>query len=270
MQSMHRMSLLYPVSLTLFLVLLSVFVSQIGAVVMATHWDVISREAYTMLTRCGVTFLVIVLLAKINLLGSAGITTPFREWRANWHIALLPVLLVGFINLANVHWAQLQFTLPSVFFWIFDNLSTGVFEEVVLRGLAFSLLYRAWRHSRHGLYKAALLQASIFGVLHLINLINGFQVDVIAQVIYATLLGLSFAGIVAWTGSIWPAAVAHGLINAAANLNRSFVPGYTDTSTAASVYAIFIVVILVFSTLPGLYMLHRANQRLQEKAGDDR
>ncbi|XOV78985.1 MAG: CPBP family intramembrane glutamic endopeptidase [Aestuariibacter sp.] len=261
MSLVNRMSLSYPLALSIFLVLISVFISQVGAVALAANWDTIGRDTFSTYTRYGVALATIVLLWRMGIVKQSGISNPYNQWAKRWYIAILPIIFVGCLNFINIHWSQMSFTLTGVTAWLFDNLSTGVFEEIMMRSLAFYLLYRAWQHSNHGLYKAAFAQALIFGLLHFINLINGFQIDVIAQVIYATFLGVSFAGIVAYSKTIWPAAIAHGFVNAIGNLNSTFVPDYVETSTAASTYAIYILVIFVVATLPGLYMLKLANQR---------
>ena len=261
MRTLNRLTMAYPVGMTCLLVLLAIVISQLGAVLLTNIVTNIDRATFALFTRYGTALLMITLLWKLNALSESGISKPMNQWGKKWPLATLPMMLVACFNLSGIEWSNLIFSIDKIPFWVFENLATGVFEEVMMRAMAFFILYRAWQHQNNGLLKAAAVQALIFGLLHLINLINGFTIDTIAQVIYATLLGLSFAGVVAYTGSIWPASIVHGLINAVANVNRTFMPNYIETFTSVAVYALFIVLILLVTTLPGLYMLKLSKQR---------
>ncbi|MFW8591313.1 CPBP family intramembrane glutamic endopeptidase [Glaciecola sp. 2405UD65-10] len=260
MLSFKRLTLIFPLSFTVVLVLLGVVISQLGAVLLTQVFPDITRETFAVFTRYATALLMILLLWKLDALRASGISKPKSEWGSKWVLAILPMVLIACLNLSGVEWERLVFSVAKVPFWFFENLATGVFEEILMRAMAFYILYRAWQKQSNGLLKAAIAQALIFGLLHLLNLLNGFTVDVLAQVFYAALLGISFAGIVAYTGSIWPAAFVHGLINAIANINRTFVPDYIETPTSIEFYALFIVTAFFITTLPGIYMLKHSKQ----------
>lgn len=259
MTAFNRLTQRYPIISTMLLVLLSIVLSQVGAVLLSSLFSDISREVFAMYTRYGTALLTILLLWRLGAMRNAYISTPMSQWGSKWCLAALPIVTVGVINMFGVEWSNIQLVWQQVPFWVTENLATGVFEETMMRGLAFYLLYRAWQHQHNGLMKAAWAQAIIFGVIHLINLVNGVSIDVFAQVIYATFLGFAFAGIVAYTRSIWPAAVAHGFVNAIANINHTFVPDYVSEGTSALAYAFFIAVIALIAVLPGYYMLSHSH-----------
>ena len=207
-----------------------------------------------------VSFAFIGLLVKLSWAKHAGLTQPFKNWGNHWFLVICPMLIIGLVNLSSVQWTSLQFSLTGLFVLLSENIAVGLFEEVIMRGFAFYILYRAWAQQKYGLYKAAIAQATIFGLLHLFNLGKGPQVDVIAQVIYATLLGIGFAGIVAYTRTLWTAVFAHAFINTMGSISNVFVPNYIQPPTSAGNYIVLTAVIFLLVTLPGLWCLKQANK----------
>lgn len=76
----------------------------------------------------------------------------------------------------------------------------GVFEELLFRGLMLPAL-----SMMHGPGVAVAVQALLFGALHAYQGLSG--------VVMAGLLGLAFGGATVVSGSLWPALVAHVLLN---------------------------------------------------------
>lgn len=203
-------------------------------------------------------FGVLWLLKSFGLFEQTGLTRPVSQWPRRWPLAVIPMAMIGLINLLSVEWSQLQFDTVRFGGWMYNSLSTGFFEEILLRGFCFYYLYQCWRERENGLLMAAIAQAVIFGVAHLANLQSSPAGDVVPQVIYATLLGIGFAGIAAYTGSIWPVMAVHAFINAMGDMNNFFGPEMPDEPGSAAGYAAAIVIITCASTLPGLYLLRLA------------
>ncbi|SIN59888.1 hypothetical protein SAMN02745824_0426 [Parasphingorhabdus marina DSM 22363] len=206
-------------------------------------------------------FGVLWLLKAFGLFAQTGLLRPVHEWPRRWPLAVIPMAMIGLINLLSVEWSQLQFDSVRFGGWIYNSLSTGFFEEILLRGFCFYYLYRCWQERKNGLLMAAIAQALIFGLAHLSNLQSVPAGDVVPQVIYATLLGIGFAGIAAYAGSIWPVMGVHAFINAMGDLNNFFGPDLPDEPGSLASYAVAIVVISCASTLPGLYLLRLARQK---------
>jgi len=262
LNKINKLTVTHPLSTTIFLVLFMVTLTQLAAVLLTNLLSEVSQEAFDSYIRYTASALMLGLLWKWDILRDCGVTQPLKKWHPKWPLALFPMLLIGGLNVTAVDWANVEFSAVKSIGWIFDNIATGLFEEVMMRAMAFYLLFRAWRHQNNAIYKAAIVQALIFGLLHLINLRHGFSVDVVAQVIYATILGFAFAGVVAFTRSVWPAVFAHAFINAMSNINPTFVTDYVNTPNTVAMYGVFISIILLVTALPGYFMLRSSDHSL--------
>lgn len=205
---------------------------------------------------------VIALLRRFELFDATGLNNPIRNWPRNWPFAVVPMALIGLINLLSVDWNALTFDGVRMTGWIYNSVSTGLFEEILLRGFCFYFLYRCWQGHKNAIFLAAVAQALIFGIAHLSNLQNAPVGDVVPQVIYATLLGIGFAGITVYTQSIWPTIAIHSFINAMGDLDNFFGPEIADSAGDASGYIVAIVIIFCVATVPGLYLLRLGQKRL--------
>ena len=90
------------------------------------------------------------------------------------------------------------------------SIISGIFEEIVFRGLIVTILLGAFPKM-----KAVIISAVIFACLHLLNMSNPeyTAVWVLAQTIWAFCLGLMYAYLFVTTRTIWPPIVIHYLIN---------------------------------------------------------
>lgn len=168
------------------------------------------------------------------------------------------MLIIGVFNLSQAKWGQYDMTAAKVSGWLFSNIAIGLYEEVLLRGICFYLMYRAWGYTRSGVLKAAIAQALIFGAFHIFNLFEHAAVDVFAQVIYAALLGVGFAGIVVYTKSLWTAVFIHAFIDATGTMGKFFIDDYARTPGTVGGYVVVIMAIFIISTLPGIIYLKKS------------
>lgn len=96
-------------------------------------------------------------------------------------------------------------------------LMIGFAEEGLMRGLVLNAMLPG------GVGRAAFLSALFFGLAHLFNIFQSQDPkNVLVQVIYATLIGIGFAGPRLYTGTIWPAIVLHALIDLTDFASRGF------------------------------------------------
>lgn len=247
-------SVLIAISLSIGLLYLAKFFGSGGEVLF--DWP-------RLLVQNGVSLGLIYLLVKLDWSKGAGITTPISEWHNKWFLAMLPLLTVGLINYFMQDWAGVSFNTINLVAWLIANFSTGLFEEVLLRGFSFYVLYRAWGSSNKGMIKAAFVQALIFGLVHLLNMARMPVIDVVAQVIYSMLLGFSFAGLTLFARSIWPAVFIHMFINCIGSISEYFNPAYDADAIAGpgiAGYIVGITLIFLIATLPGLWLLKKSSQ----------
>jgi hypothetical protein len=104
-----------------------------------------------------------------------------------------------------------------------NGFAAGTLEELVFRGLILSLLLRTDSDDQKlaNVWHAILISSVLFSVPHALNLFAGHaEARVIAQLVWAFLLGVVFACLRIAGGSIWPVAVLHGAMNAFVHVNR--------------------------------------------------
>ena len=121
---------------------------------------------------------------------------------------------------------------------ILGNLMIGVLEEGALRGLVLVALVRAWGTTSAGLTRAVVVSSSVFGVLHLVNLFNKPVIQTLLQVVFATFIGIGFAGVFLRTRALLALMLIHGLIDLAGALQQgSDKPGNVASALGACAVA---------------------------------
>ncbi len=89
-------------------------------------------------------------------------------------------------------------------------LAVGLFEELVFRGVLFSVLLGMFSKDKKGFLKAYVASALVFGLAHLFN---GFSLGTLLQVGYTVLTGGLFAFCLIKTKNIFCCALVHGVYN---------------------------------------------------------
>jgi hypothetical protein len=130
-------------------------------------------------------------------------------------------------------------------------LLVGFGEEGLLRGIALRALLPK------GEILAAIVSSIIFGAAHLVNLLAGRDpASTVVQVVYATFIGIGFAGPRLYTGTIWPAVVIHALIDFLDGGSRGFgIENPTEPMTFGR--AIVPIAITGLYALHGLWLIRR-------------
>lgn len=130
-------------------------------------------------------------------------------------VYLIPCLLIAIDNFQFSAYfngeMQLLHTRPMDFILFFGYcISIGIFEEVVFRGIIFTIIADAFSKDRKGFLKTFVISSAVFGLAHLFN---GFSPAVLAQVGYTTLTGGLFAFCLIKTKNIFCCAMVHGVYN---------------------------------------------------------
>lgn len=123
-----------------------------------------------------------------------------------------PGVLVALLLLYSV--CFLPIPVPSVHFdgpKILLHLLISSWEELLMRGLLLWLLLQAYPSNTSSVL---ILVGCAFGVLHLLNLVQGAAVsEVLPQVVWSSVLGIAFTVVTYKTGSIIPAILLHSAFN---------------------------------------------------------
>jgi membrane protease YdiL (CAAX protease family) len=107
-----------------------------------------------------------------------------------------------------------------LYIYYIKNLSTGIIEEVLFRSICFGLLINLFQsqNKKNYIFNAGLVSSFAFGGVHILNVIaNTSSVDLwistLIQVLYATFIGLGFAGHTYRNNSILIPIFIHALID---------------------------------------------------------
>lgn len=106
---------------------------------------------------------------------------------------------------------QLLYNKPIDFLLFFGYcMFIGLFEEIVFRGIIFSIIAGLFIKDRKGFLQTYVVSSLVFGLAHLFN---GFSAGTLLQVGYTILTGGLFAFCLIKTKNILCCALVHGLYN---------------------------------------------------------
>jgi membrane protease YdiL (CAAX protease family) len=101
---------------------------------------------------------------------------------------------------------------------LIEAVDVPITEELVFRGVLLTALLgalgRLWS-PRQATVLAVVFDGLAFGVAHLANAASWTSMFVVGQAVFATILGILCAGLMARTRSIYPAILLHAAVNAA-------------------------------------------------------
>ena len=101
--------------------------------------------------------------------------------------------------------------------WVVEVVVVPFTEELVFRAVLLTALISATRRLGFGpnaVLLAVAIDAVAFGVAHATNALSLAVAFVTLQVLFATLVGLGCAGLMARTKSVYPAMALHAVVNA--------------------------------------------------------
>lgn len=196
---------------------------------------------------------VILLMLRLNVRLFA---KPQKLW------VLLPCLLVAVDNFQFYSYFSGNMSFARTSFWDITlytlyNVTTGVFEEGVFRGIIFALLASRFGENKKGLIKTFVLSSVIFALSHLFNLVQGADVGAtLLQVGYTLLTGGLFAFIVIQTHNVLLAGLIHGIYNACGQLMDNRVGLGTGVVFDAGT-AVIMAIVGVSAAVYVLYSLYK-------------
>lgn len=203
----------------------------------------------------------IVFIRRIGLLPGAGFGAP-RPWRSvalAWPLVVLTLINASELATGDLHLEAGQPLRITLFVLLY--CTTGLFEEVLCRGLMLNLFLRQWGGTQRGVLVAVLTSGAYFGLAHLITVAVGRSTLAAGavQAVYAFFIGVLFAAIFIRTGSIWPGVALHALFNIAGSLRMISVEGVSSAPTSTTVADATSAIGLCFLVFVyGLFLLRRA------------
>ena len=196
-----------------------------------------------------ISIFAIILLSTLGWWREAYFVPP-SQWKM-W-VPFLPLLLLPILS-ALVSDFNVSDPVQIAFFALY-TLIVGFAEEAIVRGL----MLRALRPK--GLMQAVFLSSLIFGLMHLANLMMGADPgSTVTQVIYATLIGIAFAGTLEAGGTILPLIIIHALVDFFQQLS-----GVSDSASSVNlVSALILIGVQIPFALYGWWMVRRHMQKTQ-------
>ena len=189
---------------------------------------------------------VIALLSLLQWWSEAGFVRPAvpRRLAVCLPLLILPLLMVAG---SGVKAASAERMIGFALF----TVMVGFAEEGLVRGVILRALLPG------GAMRAALWSSLIFGAGHFANIAQGAApAATIVQVIIASFLGIAFAGVRLYTGTIWTVIALHALIDLADVAGRGFALPPPQAMTPGR--AVAPVVLTGLCALYGWWLLRRS------------
>jgi len=109
--------------------------------------------------------------------------------------------------------ARLTEGAPMLLLLLLECMMVGFFEEMAFRGVIFLGILKKNPEDKLWQFLSIVLSSVIFGLVHLVNLLESSPSAVFLQIGYSALIGAMCAVILLKTANIWLCVVIHGLYN---------------------------------------------------------
>lgn len=221
-------------------------------------------DAPQMIGTLGATLILLAAAWRLGWLQAIGIGRLGR-WQV-WLLAipLLAYLLfaywIGFfgdLSLAPAVWARSQVARTI----LARQVIVGFVEETLFRGVILYVLARAWGRTRRGLLAAVLVQAALFGIIHVLQVgVGSTWSEALMVVVNGFVSGLWWAATVLVWRTVWPAVAFHSLSNAAVQI-KGLTSTFIEPSVAAYARATWLELPLAALTLWLLWRWYRGSEQ---------
>lgn len=227
MKKLKEIILKYPFVSSIFIAGVTIAITSIPlpSIISQNMESQLADYLLGIIEQIAVSIFLVIGLKKLGLYEKAGFSFKIKSMWLVW-----PIFLFILLNASDMLTGEIKIdtTRPLVILaYLMVYLSTGFFEEILCRGLIFSLLINKWGRKRSGCYLAMILSSILFGMAHFIHYFLGDAsfIATIAQVIYATFIGVFFVACVVRNHSIYPAIILHGIVDIAGSLRDIAVGG---------------------------------------------
>jgi membrane protease YdiL (CAAX protease family) len=178
----------------------------------------ISNPFVQLASTLGATAVLLWIAFRLGWIRRIGLTYPgtLRTWAVTL-VLVLYVILSGFYT----YFGEITFRVgslvdtPEARSLLLRMPLVGFVEETVFRGILLYALVRVWGKTKRGLVAAVLVQAALFGVLHVTQAVAGTTLAAaLANALGCFVFGIWLGALVLSVGSLWPAIVLHTVSNA--------------------------------------------------------
>ncbi len=133
-------------------------------------------------------------------------------------IVIIPGFIISINNFPISAYINDRFFLETsnslIYLYIFESFTTAFFEEVIFRGIIFLVILQRLPNTKSGIFKAIVFSSMVFGLFHLLNLLNGAGfTSTILQVGYSFLMGMMWAVVFIKTENILYSILLHASYN---------------------------------------------------------
>ena len=127
---------------------------------------------------------------------------------------------------------------------LYPFIASGLFEEVLFRGLVLKMLLKKTGDTKKGIISAFVISAALFGVAHSVNLLWEHPLAVFSTIVFATGGGFFLGAIYLRTKTLFAPILLHGLFNLSGMIWWAFTPD-GPTTTSPTTLADFLVTFLI-------------------------
>lgn len=205
------------------------------------------------------TALLVVLSLNFGFARICGLT-GIKSWKQCW--LYWPLVLFILLQGSNLFDPKMNFDKSNpikIVFFVIVYLSSGLFEEALIRGTVLGVLLKKWVSRKKGIYLAVIISSLIFGLGHIENYFMqretlGVCLD---QIMYAVFIGVFMAACTLRTKSLWLAMLFHGLFDVVFSLEEITV-GWKPTLNYISLPSVLLSIVFFLPFLIyGLFILRK-------------
>lgn len=180
------------------------------------------------------------LIRKSELLTISGMRGVKTE---KWYLLIFPLVYLAGLNLLIADDPTTGLLLSNLIVFVVYCLSIGFAEELSIRGFLQSLFIKHFGSSKKGVILSVLAASVFFGVIHLIKFDSGLYGE-LAQLFYATFIGLMFGILLVVTKRIYPLIIVHALIDFVADFAEIGLPIQEKVANPTSLENAVLIVLL--------------------------
>jgi len=207
----------------------------VGELGIFAHWSA---------TTVAMAVIEVLLLARLGWWRRVGFHSSTRP-----HVDLLlwiPLCPILAWNVFQIDMAALVTPTRMLLLLLLTALAAFV-EEVLYRGLMLRAL------APQGVWRAAVVTALLFGVMHLLNAFAGSDLGVVVgRSVFAGAIGFAYAAYTLRTGLIWPVILVHALANFADLIDQKVI--FQESAPKEVDLIRWLIYVIVF-TLYGILVL---------------